>query len=107
MEWHLTAETKPVKQAAFVTLIHPHRQGETPPTNAALKEIDGGYFLRADLADGRVAVLLRTRDAGVVAAGELRAVADVAAVRFDKAGKPVAHVVVDGREVTAGKGALP
>ncbi len=106
-EWHLTAETKPVRQAAFVTLLRPHRKGETPPTDAALKEIDGGYALEAALAGGRVTVLLRTRDTGAVASGNRRADADLAAVRFDKAGKPVAHIIVKGREVKAGEGALP
>jgi len=106
-EWHLTAETKPVRQAVFVTLIHPHRKGEAPPTNAALKEIDGGYVLGADLSDGRVAVLLRLRDSGAIAFGDLSATADLAAVRFDAAGKPTNHILVTGRAVRAGKGKLP
>jgi len=106
-EWHLTAETKPTKETAFVTVLRPHRKGETPPTKAVLKPVDGGYVLEADLAGGRVTVLLRTRDAGTVAAGDLRADADLAAVRCDGAGKAVAHLVVKGREVTAGEGAMP
>ncbi len=106
-EWHLTAETKPVKAAAFVTLLRPHRKGETPPTNADLKEIESGYALEAGLSEGRVLVLMRTRDTNALAYGNRRASADLAAVRFNKAGRPVAHLLVNGRKVTAGRGALP
>jgi len=106
-EYHLTAETKPAAQIEFVTLLRPHRAGEAPPTKAELKEVDGGYALKANLSDGRVLVLMRSRDAGSVVFGDRRADADLAAVRFDKAGKPIAHVIVDGREVRGGKGGLP
>jgi len=106
-EWHVTAETKPAKEAAFVTLLWPHRKGESPPTNATLRNIKAGYALEANLADGRVVALLRTRDSGTLALGDLTADADLAAVRFDKPGKAVAHVIVEGSKVTAGKGAMP
>jgi len=106
-EWHLAAETSPLKEAAFVTLLRPHRKGEEPPTKAECHAIDGGYALEADLADGRAVVLMRTRDAGTLAFGSVRASADLAAVRLDEEGKPVAHVVVKGSDVTAGEGTLP
>ena len=107
VEYHLTAETPPLAQVEFVALIRPHRAGASPPTAARLHEVTGGYALEADLSDGRVVVLLRSRDAGAIRFGDLSATADVAAVRFDAAGKPMNHILVTGREVRAGKGSLP
>jgi hypothetical protein len=62
-EWHLTAMT-PTKSKGmeFVTLYRPHRKSDTPPAAAALKKLDGGYLLTADVVDGRVIALLPTVD---------------------------------------------
>ncbi|HUU92267.1 MAG TPA: DUF4962 domain-containing protein [Phycisphaerae bacterium] len=106
-EWHLTAETAPLEETAFVTLLHPHRAGETPPANAVLHTIEGGYALEAKLAGGRAVVLMRSRDSGALAFGGVTATADLAAVRFDAAGKPTDHIRVTGRNVEAGKANLP
>jgi len=103
-EYHLTAETKPMREAAFVTLLRPHRAGETPTTGAKLQALTGEFILDADLADGRVRVHLRTSNAALADARGKAAPVDLVAVRFDKAGRPVAHLVVQGRTVHAGPG---
>ena len=62
-EWHLTATTPTkTKNIEFVTLYRPHRKSATPPAAAALKKLDGGYVLTADVVDGRVVALLPTVD---------------------------------------------
>jgi len=106
-EYHLAAETPPMKEAAFVTLLRPHRAGETPVTGAKLQTLTGEFILDADLADGRVRVHLRTSDAVPADARGKAAPADLSAVRFDKAGQAVAHLIVEGRTIRAGPGARP
>jgi hypothetical protein len=71
-EWHLTATTaSKTKNLEFVTLYRPHRSSDEPPTAAALKKLDGGYVLTADVIDGRVVALLPTIDAAKLASDGL------------------------------------
>jgi len=102
VEWHLTAQTpKAAERAEFVTLIRPHRVSHEPPARAELRKLDKGYELDADLADGRVIVLLRAVDSGVLAGRSLSADADLEAIRFDRSGKGVYRLSVQGRKVQA------
>jgi len=104
-EWHLAAETAaPAPRVEFVTVIRPHRAGQEPTGGQTLKPIPGGYALEADLADGRAIILLRAADSGSLSYGGRSADADVAAVRLDKAGKPVAHLAAAGRSARGGPG---
>ncbi len=98
VEWHLTAQTpRPSERAEFVTLIRPYRVGQEPPAKAQLRKLDKGYEIHAELADGRVIVLLRAADSGVLAGKSLSADADLEAIRFDKAGKAIHRLTVRGR----------
>jgi hypothetical protein len=106
-EYHLTLAAPPAAETEFIATLRPHRSGETPPAEQTLRKIDNGYAVEAALPDGRVLVLLRARDAGTMALGDQQADADVAAVRFDAAGKAAGHIVVRGETVTAGPGPLP
>ena len=102
VEWHLTAQTpKPAERMEFVTLLRPHRVGQDPPTTAVLRKLDKGYELDADLATGRVIVLLRAADSGKLTSKHLSADADLEAIRFDKAGKAIYRLSVQGRKVRA------
>ncbi|MFW6161933.1 MAG: DUF4962 domain-containing protein [Planctomycetota bacterium] len=103
VEWHLTARTpKPAREAAFITVLRPHRVGQEPPSGARLRRLDKGYELVADLTDGRLVVLLRAADTGTLTSKHLSADADLAALRTDQAGKPVHRLTVRGRTVQAG-----
>ena len=100
VEWHLTAQTPAkARQAEFVTVIQPHRMGQQPPPTPTLTKLPNGYALDAPLSDGRVVVLLRAADEGKMAHAGLEADADVAATRYDKAGKPLLTLVVRGTTI--------
>ena len=105
MEWHLAAETpEPAERVEFVTVIRPHRKDETPPTGARLHEVPNGYVLEAELAPGRVLVLMRAAQKGQLRFKDVAADADLAAVRFGTDGKPAHSLLVRGRNVQAGPG---
>ncbi|NOZ20365.1 MAG: DUF4962 domain-containing protein [Planctomycetes bacterium] len=96
VEWHLTATPpEPMKQVEFVTLIRPHRVDDTPPANAALHRIDGGYALEADLKAGRVIALMRAGE-GELKFGDVSTDAELAAVKLGQEGQPSASFSVDG-----------
>ncbi len=81
-EWHLTATTpEKSKTMEFVTLLRPHRAGQTVPKQAALTRVDGGYVLSAGLPDGSVVALLPTRDAAAIAAEGLESTGKIVAQR--------------------------
>jgi hypothetical protein len=62
-EWHLTAKTEDKKrQMEFVTLYRPHRINDRVPDEANLKQIEGGYFLKAELSDCEFSALLPVSD---------------------------------------------
>lgn len=98
-EWHLTAQTPvPAARTEFVTVIRAGRAGraEGPGIAAApmavLKKIDGGYALQADLTGGRLLVLLRAADKGTLRFAGQSSDADIAAFRFDAAGRLVGRL---------------
>jgi len=99
-EWHMTAKTpKPARTMAFVTVFRPHRSGAASPKAATLTEVPGGYAVTAPVGRGRVTVLLRTADAGMVGQGGVTARADVAAFLYDADEVLNAKILVEGRSV--------
>ncbi|NLF09810.1 MAG: hypothetical protein GX594_17795, partial [Pirellulaceae bacterium] len=52
----------------FVALYRPRRKGQTLPSAASLKPIEGGYVLTAELSDGRIKALLPTGDSDALEA---------------------------------------
>lgn len=99
-EWHLTAATDtPAKSCDFITLLRPHRTGETPPRDARLIRLANGYAIEATLRDGTVIVLLRSAPDSDLAHGPVRTDAEVAAVTFDTANKPTGRFHHGGTHV--------
>jgi hypothetical protein len=107
VEWHLTAQSKAAERTEFVAVIRPHRAGSEPQAAQTLRPVPGGYVLEAAIAGGRVVALLRSADKGRIADAGRSADADVAAVRLDASGRPVAYVSAAGAEVRTGVGDLP
>jgi len=90
-QWHLTAATsEPATRCDFVTVLCPHRASEPPPPEAKIEKTAEGFQVRVELKDGHVAIGLKGTDAPALRLGELRTRGDVAAVRFDGRGRPVA-----------------
>ncbi len=89
-EWHLTATTPEAKrQSQFVALYRPHRSDDTPPREATLKQVAGGYVLEAELSDGRVLALLPTDDAATLKADGLATKGSIAMERYGPDGQVV------------------
>jgi len=81
-EWHLSATTPRDAQAMqFVTLLRPHRVGREPPREAALKQVDGGYVLRARVSDGQVLALLPLDEKAELSADGLATTGKIAVQR--------------------------
>ncbi|MCK4298620.1 MAG: heparinase II/III family protein, partial [Planctomycetes bacterium] len=100
VEWHLTARTpEPTRRMEFVTVIRPHRTDQTPPTDAALENIEGGYALEAETSEGRVVVLMRSRGGAELRYGSFSTAGDLAAIKLDRELKPVDSLVVEGETV--------
>ena len=100
VEWHLTAQTpKPVKAVQFVTVVRPHRVGQSPPGEATLNKIEGGYALDAATDSGRVLVLMRTEGTAELQSGGFSTDAELAAVVRNAEGKVTASLVVGGSSV--------
>ncbi|MFP4055781.1 MAG: DUF4962 domain-containing protein [Candidatus Brocadiia bacterium] len=107
VEWHLTATPrKKRREETFVTVIRPHRAGETPPEGLTLKELPNGYALEAALERGRAVVLLRSGGGAELRYGPYTTKADLAAVRLDPSGAARASLVASGREVRVSEGGL-
>ncbi|MFH1920063.1 MAG: DUF4962 domain-containing protein [Planctomycetota bacterium] len=92
-EWHLTATT-PSKQKTceFVALYRPHRASQTPPGAAALKQLDGGYLVEADLTDGKVVALLPTDDSATLSAEGLETTGTILVRRYGSDGSIIETV---------------
>ena len=100
VEWHLTARTpEPARRMEFVTVIRLHRTDQTPPTGAALENIEGGYALEVETSDGRVVVLMRSRGRAELRYGSFSTAGDLAAIKLDRELKPVDSLVVEGETV--------
>jgi hypothetical protein len=103
VEWHLTAKTpKPKKSVEFVTIIRPYQAGTTPPTNATLKKIDGGYFLDAELNDGKLLMLLRANGKDLIEHEKFRMKGDIVAVKLNAKGQLVDSIEVKENAVRHG-----
>jgi len=86
-EWHLTASTATKqRKIEFVTLYRPYRIGQSLPRKAVLTDLGTGYYLRAELSDGAVHVLLPTEDRAELNVAALRSRGAVA-VRLQRNGK--------------------
>lgn len=97
-EWHLTAATaEPATRQHFVALLRPHRAGETAPAGADIERSPAGHALRVALADGSLIVLWRNGP-GELAGWGLRTEGELAAIRLDAEGQPVATFVSGGAE---------
>jgi hypothetical protein len=80
-QYHLTAQTAaPARKQRFVTILRPHRTGESVPDRARLEPAQGGYILRAALAEGEVVVHLRVGD-------DTSAEGDMSATLYGRDGK--------------------
>ncbi|MBN2136757.1 MAG: DUF4962 domain-containing protein [Sedimentisphaerales bacterium] len=71
-EWHLTGTTGDKQRSAeFVTLYRPCRVNDAAAAKATLEKVEGGYILKAGLADGEATVILPCNDDARITAGEL------------------------------------
>ena len=88
VEYHLTATpSAPARERTFVTLLRPHRSGETLEGEAELVDIDGGYAVTIPLAEGRASVLLQSSSGSVLTGAGIRTDGEVGAATFDAAGE--------------------
>ena len=95
-EWHLTATTpSKTKTCEFVALYRPHRAAQSPPGEATLKPIDGGYLLEAQLSDGKVRALLPTDDSATLTASGLTTTGKIFIQRLAADGSVVETISVD------------
>jgi hypothetical protein len=93
-EWHLTASTtEPAKAVEFVTLMRPHRAGQSVPDTARLQKLDGGYLLTAELKDGQLIALLPTDDSARLEHGGLKTTGKIIAQRLDAEGNIIETIV--------------
>ena len=90
-QWHLQAAmTEPAVQREFVTLIRPYRKGEITPIDAEIQTVPSGYACHVALAQGEAIVLLRTSGEDVLEGYGAATCDDLAAIRLDSEGTPVA-----------------
>ncbi len=102
VEYHLTATpSSSVRQQTFVTVLRPHRSGETLDGEAQLEEIDGGYGVTIPLAGGRVGVLLQPTAGRVLSGAGLRTDGEVGAATFDTRGEVKETFVAAGTVIEA------
>ncbi len=99
-QWHLQAGTTSMQERCqFVTVIRPHRKGETISAEAEIEKMPAGYACRLGLADGEAIVLLRTVEGESLTGYEAEADGDVAVVRVDSSGKVVDSFITGGSAI--------
>lgn len=102
IEYHLTAiPSSPARDQTFVTLLRPHRLGESPAGKAQFEEIDGGYAFTVPLARGRAVVLLQPSGGNVLTGAGIRTDGEVGAVAFDERGEVTQTLVAAGTKIEA------
>ena len=102
VEYHLTATpSAPARERTFVTVLRPHRSGETLKGEAELVEIEGGYAVTVPLASGRATVLLQPKGGRVLSGAGLRTDGEVGAATFDAQGEVKETFVVGGTVIEA------
>ena len=95
-EWHLTATTpSKAKTCEFVALLRPHRATQSPPGDATLEPIDGGYLLEAQLSDGKVRALLPTNHSATLTAAGLTTTGKILIQRLVADGSVTETISVD------------
>jgi hypothetical protein len=95
-EWHLTATTSTEsKRCEFIALLRPQRGNQPVASAAELKRVEGGYILRADLADGRVVALLPSAGAVALSDGALSTTGGLLVTRQAADGRTVQTVRID------------
>ncbi|MDP6775318.1 MAG: DUF4962 domain-containing protein [Candidatus Latescibacteria bacterium] len=103
VEYHLTAEmTTAAAKQAFVTVLRPHRIGETPDGEAQIEEIEGGYAATVPMAEGELRVLLQDDAGEEISGGGIKTDGEVAAVKIDEDEEAGEMFVVGGKKVEAG-----
>ena len=87
VEYHLTAETPELeKSVSFITVLRPHRAGDSLRGEAELIPLDGGFAVNIPHDKGRVTVLLQ-QDAGSTLTWETLSTKDaISAALFDEDG---------------------
>ncbi len=97
VEWHLAAVTaSPSAECEFVTVLRPHRKGRAHARGERLAVIQSGYALEAEMTGGRAVVLLRTSPRRELKHGNVATDGHIAAVCFDKNGRPTARFLHGG-----------
>ena len=100
VEYHLTAKPpEPAGAQTFVTVLRPHRAGETLAGEARLEEITGGYAVRVPLSGGEVRALLQADGGTAISGMGLTTDGQVGAVVFDAEGKGLETFVAGGDRV--------
>jgi hypothetical protein len=97
-EWHLTAKTAgKQKHMEFVTLLRPHRTGDSTTSGGTLETIPGGYLLRLKHGGADIAALLPADDAATMEAEGLRTTGAIK-LKLDRPGQPVQTLYPRGRD---------
>ena len=93
-EWHLTASTtEPQRTIEFVTVMRPHRTGQTVPDKARLTKLPGGFLLEAEVLDGQVVALLPNDETTTLQHNGLETVEKIVVRRLDAAGETVETII--------------
>lgn len=77
---------------------------ENPPTEADLKQVEGGYLLAAALSDGRVTALLPTQDTATIEAEGLSTTGRIVIQRTARDGRIVGTLREGRGEAAAAPG---
>ncbi|GAB6166281.1 alginate lyase [Thermostilla marina] len=96
-EWHLMASTtEKARSVEFVALYRPHKKGTSVGHEATLRQVDGGYILTAELADGTAELLLPLSGEATVRSGDLATHGQIVVRRRFSDGRPDEMQIVDG-----------
>lgn len=102
VENHLTATTpSPSKECTFVTVLRPHRAGETVPDNQQFTRLEGGLAVEAKMTGGRKMIaLLRTATTSDLTFKDLTAKGSFAAVITDASGRTLHAIDQPGPQIS-------
>jgi hypothetical protein len=94
-EWHLTASTQAKdKNVEFVTLYRVRRGSEPARQQAEVKQLTGGYVLKAEVSDGRVLALLPSSDSAKLVAEDMATQGKILVQRHRQDGSQVGTLTV-------------
>ncbi len=88
VEYHLTAQT-PAKNKAmsFVTVLRPHRAGQSLRGEAKLVQVDGGFAVKTPHGEGEATILLQTDSGRMLTYKNLKSDVEVSATLTDSDGQ--------------------